>query len=533
MRIALVTGRLAYPYVRRILGRIRTRHSIDVVVLPVQVIALLSTRDIALSLKRMGISLRDYDLLIVPGACRGSTTAIEEELGIRAVKGTLHADDLELVLMLDDPGSILSADKPADEVLHGLIMERNLEILRRLEEKAAEKSILVGGLHVPIRPPPFRIISEITSAHRLGEDELLRMIGSRIDDGADIISLGFEPFNPIPDKVYRLVRLVKENYDAPVAVDTLMPSEIEAAARAGADLILSIDYCNIEKLDLMGIGSALVLIPYDSCRSYMPVKPADRADYLSRLVSRVPLGVRERVILDPILDSPIVGHSLESLETYMVLSERFPEHPLLMGTGNYTELVDADSIGVNMVLATHALEAGASLLLTVEASDKTRGSTRELVIATQMVSIASWRGSPPKDLGIDLIVVKDKRRVTMPIEAEGAEVITLEEYKIPVSTDRAGIFKIRVDHDNGYIEALYIGPRGKKLIRARDAETITNYIIDKGLVSSLSHAAYLGRELAKAEEALRIGKNYVQERPLFTVRKPIKLEKRTEKQKRR
>ncbi len=521
----MITGRLAYPYVRRILRRIRTRHSVDAIVLPVQVIALLSTRDIALSLKRMGIDLRDYDLLIVPGACRGSARVIEEMLGVRAVKGTLHADDLELILTLDDPGKVLSPDKPADEVLHDLIMERNREILWRLEEEAKKKSILVGELYVPIRPPPFRIIAEITDAYRLSEDELLRRIESQINDGADIISLGFEPFNPRPEQVYGLVRLVKKHYGVPVAIDTLIPSEIEASVKAGADLVLSIDHCNIEKLDLRKLGPAFVLIPYDSCRNYMPVKPADRIEYLSKLISHVPDEAREKIILDPILDSPIVGRSLESLMAYMELSGRYPEYPLLMGTGNYTELVDADSIGVNMVLATHALEAGVSLLLTVEASDKTRGSTRELVIATQMVSIAYHRGSPPKDLGLDLLVVKDKRRITMPIEAEGAEVVTLEEYKLPVSIDRAGIFKIRVNHDDGYIEALYIGPRGKKLIRAWEASTITNYIIDKGLVSSLSHAAYLGRELVKAEEALRIGKNYVQEKPLFTVKKPIRIEK--------
>ena len=37
------------------------------------------------------------------------------------------------------------------------------------------------------------------------------------------------------------------------------------------------------------------------------------------------------------------------------------------------------------------------------------------------------------------------------------------------------------------------------------------------LISELSHAMYVGRELAKAEEALRSGLQYEQDRPLFPV----------------
>jgi len=43
-------------------------------------------------------------------------------------------------------------------------------------------------------------------------------------------------------------------------------------------------------------------------------------------------------------------------------------------------------------------------------------------------------------------------------------------------------------------------------------------------LSTLSHAFYLGVELGKAEEALRTGKNYVQEEKLFEPRKPIRID---------
>jgi tetrahydromethanopterin S-methyltransferase subunit A len=48
-----------------------------------------------------------------------------------------------------------------------------------------------------------------------------------------------------------------------------------------------------------------------------------------------------------------------------------------------------------------------------------------------------------------------------------------------------------------------------------DAEAICHTLVREGLISELSHAAYIGREVAKAEEALRWGLEYEQDRPLF------------------
>ncbi len=524
MRIALITGSLAYDHVRRILKKIRTRHSVEIIRLPVEVIALLSTRDIAKSIKRLGLDVSRYDLIIVPGACRGSARIITEELGIPAVKGPIHAADLDLVLGLEDPLSILSPDRPADDVLGGILMERNKRILVELEEKASKLGIRAGGITIPLRPPPFRVVSELPGVHRLSGEELVEKAMERISEGADIVSLGFEPLNPNPEAVRRSVKRLVD-HGIPVAIDTLIPSEIKAGLGAGVSLVLSIDACNIDKIDLHGINTPFVLIPYNSCSPSTTRSVEERIDLLGRLYNKLPPGAREYAVLDPILDPPVTGRILDSLQAYTLLSRRYPGNPMLMGTGNVSELVDADSVGINMVLSLLALEAGVSLLLTVEASTKTRGSTRELAIAAQMASIASYRGSPPKDLGEDLLVLKDKRRITYPIGGEGAERVELDEYRIPVKIDPYGVFKIRVNHEDGVIEALYIGFKGRRLIRSRSAEAISNYIVDKGLVSSLSHALYLGRELAKAEEALRIGKNYVQEKPLFTVKKPVRLDR--------
>ncbi|MEM1645616.1 MAG: DUF4346 domain-containing protein, partial [Ignisphaera sp.] len=120
---------------------------------------------------------------------------------------------------------------------------------------------------------------------------------------------------------------------------------------------------------------------------------------------------------------------------------------------------------------------------------------------------------------------KDKRRDEYIPSEDVSETVVASEEEKEWELDPMGIFKIYVNHDEGYIWALYIGRKGKILIKGRTAKTIRNEILKRELVSSLSHAMYLGIELAKAEEALRIGKNYIQELPLFNVPKPINIDK--------
>ena len=55
-----------------------------------------------------------------------------------------------------------------------------------------------------------------------------------------------------------------------------------------------------------------------------------------------------------------------------------------------------------------------------------------------------------------------------------------------------------------------------KIIKGKTADAIYSKIIELGLVSREDHAAYLGGELAKAEIALRTGKEYIQDKAMFT-----------------
>ena len=526
LKILLVTGKLAGPLVKEVLGKSKTPHRVDVMVLPVSVIVLLSTENIAEQLSRMGIKKDMYDLIIIPGGCRGSAKIIEEYTGIPAVKGPVHANDLPLIFELDDPSKYLSPDKPADEVIRGRIIARNIKLLKELEDSLSpENGIAIGNIIVPQNPPPIRIISEIVDAHLLSENSIIDRVHRYIDDGADIVSIGFEAETPHPDKVYRIIRSIKKEVDVPIAIDSLIPSEIIKAVEAGVDLVLSIDLSNIDKVSSYVMDTPCVFIPYDHSRRYLPKDPIERTSLLARIVSRGrSLGIKY-IIADLILEPPIIGDSFKTLYMYSLFKETHPKIPMLIGSGNIVELMDVDSIGVNALLVMFAMEIGISLVLTVEKSVKAQGSTREIAIASQMASLSYLRKTPPKDLGIDLLILKDKRRITMPIEKDGAETVIVKGYRTEYKLDPMGIFKIRVDYKDRYIDALYIGKKGKILIRGRSAEEISKYIVDNGLVSMLSHAIYLGRELAKAEEALRINKNYYQERPLFVIRKPLRVKR--------
>jgi tetrahydromethanopterin S-methyltransferase subunit A len=79
--------------------------------------------------------------------------------------------------------------------------------------------------------------------------------------------------------------------------------------------------------------------------------------------------------------------------------------------------------------------------------------------------------------------------------------------------DPAGFFVILVDRGPGSLFVEHYGP--DRILRHRltgkDADSLCSAIVEWGLVSRLDHAAYLGRELARAEIALRHGLNYRQD----------------------
>lgn len=140
---------------------------------------------------------------------KGSGAIVEEAIGIKTIKGPINAYDLVDVLRLESL-DMLSFEKPADEVLQSIYIDRCRRILIELEERAKIHGISIGGLHIPIDPPPIRVVSEVVSSHTLSEEALIERVKYLIESGADMISLGFTALEPHPDEVYRTVRVVKK-----------------------------------------------------------------------------------------------------------------------------------------------------------------------------------------------------------------------------------------------------------------------------------------------------------------------------------
>jgi len=179
--------------------------------------------------------------------------------------------------------------------------------------------------------------------------------------------------------------------------------------------------------------------------------------------------------------------------------------------------MDADSVGINATLAGIASELNADILFTPECSDKARGSVRELRVASELMMLARARRSAPKDMGLDLLVLKEKRR--KPIVRVQDDELVVAEKNATWELDPKGCFRIALCEVEGEGEhtrkicSLH-SPSGKRII-GKSAQEILDTILRLNLVSQLEHVSYLSRELTKAELALQLNRSYEQDEAIF------------------
>jgi len=84
--------------------------------------------------------------------------------------------------------------------------------------------------------------------------------------------------------------------------------------------------------------------------------------------------------------------------------------------------------------------------------------------------------------------------------------------KLEFEEDERGFFVISIKNGEIVVEhRLKDGRKTKYTFRGKNAEELYRKILNENLVSRLDHAAYLGKELARAEICLREGKSYVQD----------------------
>ncbi len=517
MKVLLVTSQLAKEAVERYAKE--SHVETDVLALNVAVAAFLTPKAIVEALKES--DLRGYALILTPGLVRGDTSAISKALGIQAFKGPRYAADLPLVL--DSLGQVeLSTTVPACDLLRDKLQQKALLEIEETERNRAELlkkpgSMLVGSLAVG-RDFPMRVLSEIVDAPSMDDAAIQRLAKGFVKAGASIVDVGMVAGESCPSDAKRLVKLVKRAVDVPVSIDSVDPAEIHEAVRAGADLVLSGDAGNIEAIAPYVSDVAIVVIPTNQRQGIFPKKAEERVKFLEETIAHAKrLGV-SKCLADLILDPTDV---LESFIAFRQFAQRNPAVPLFVGASNVTELMDADSVGVNALLARLSSEVGASILLATEKSDKAKGSVGEEAAAARMMFLAKKRGSVPKDLGVDLLLFKDKRNREEPFDRalEHKATVILAENQGPVELDKAGSFRIIIDRLGENIVAAHYTSQETdapdKIIKGKMADAVYLEIAKLGLATQPSHLAYLGSELAKAEIALRTGKEYIQDTPMF------------------
>ncbi len=201
-----------------------------------------------------------------------------------------------------------------------------------------------------------------------------------------------------------------------------------------------------------------------------------------------------RPILDPVLD-PIHFGFADSLARYRDLRARLPNAEILMGTGNLTELTDADSAGVTAMLLGICSELRIDHVLTVQVSPHTRRTIQEHDAARRIMHAAKAEGALPKGYGRALLQVHDRS----PFPNTTAEITEI------AAQVKDANFRIETAEDG-----IHIYNRAGHHI-AREAFSLFDKL---AVEQDGAHAFYLGAELAKAELALQLAKRYTQDEPL-------------------
>jgi hypothetical protein len=212
-------------------------------------------------------------------------------------------------------------------------------------------------------------------------------------------------------------------------------------------------------------------------------------------------GVPTRI--DPILE-PIGYGFAASLGRYLEVRRRWSDAAMLMGIGNLTELTDADSAAINVVLLGFCQELGIRSVLTTQVINWARSSVRECDLARRLAYHAVSRRTLPKHVEPRLVMLRDAR-----VLRHGGE--ALDRMAASIKDNNYRLFA-----EDGLIHLL------SSHIHLCDADPFV--LFDKLRASGpdggepknldAGHAFYLGYEMAKAATALALGKDYRQDESL-------------------
>ncbi len=437
--IHFVTGRLAEHALRRAIERLAQQIPFEftIDVLPITVAALMTTKWVARHIQK--IDQADYVLL--PGYCEGDLELVQQRVG-----------------------------RP---------VERGPRDLRKLPEFFGNRD----SQNDDYGDFDIEILAEINHAPRLSRQQLISQAQQLAADGADLIDIGCDPggiWTGIADGISAL-----RDLGLRVSVDSLNPIEIETAVRAGAELVLSVNASNREAA--VDWGCEVVVIP-DDFSAFTGMD--ETIDYLAR--HNVP------VRLDPVIE-PIGCGFASSLGRYLDVRRRYPDAEMMMGIGNLTELTDADSAGINLVLLGFCQEVGIRSVLTTQVINWARTSVRECYLARRLVHYAIQHRIPPKHREPQLVMLRDP------------EVRSYESDEFDRLASAIKDHNFRLFADNGQ---LHLVSSNLHLSDTDPFSLFEKLVATNPANLDQSHAFYLGFELAKATTALILSKEYRQDESL-------------------
>ena len=432
-RILFLTGRLAETRLEKVLqGMAPTAFDWSILNVGVKVAALMTE---PILMRRLPRPL-NANRVVVPGRCRADLAHLAQEFGVSFERGPDELKDL--------PAFFGKAGATLDLSRHAV-----------------------------------RIFAEIVDASQIGLEAVLARAERLHGQGADVIDLGCLPDTPFPH-LEEAVRELKARGLA-VSVDSAGPDELRRGGVAGADYLLSLTEHNLAIAEETGARPVLI-----------PARHGDLASLYRAADEAEKRGLR--AILDPVLDPLHFGFA-HSLSRYREVRARLPDAEMLMGTGNLTELTDADSVGVTALLIGICSELGIANVLTVHVSPHTRRTIQEHDAARRIMYAAAADHSLPRGYGRALVQIHDLAPFPYSGQeiAEAAAQVKDKNYRIEAAEDGIHIY----NHAGHFIAA--------------DAFALFDKL---GVEADGAHAFYLGAELTKAEIAFRLGKRYAQDEPL-------------------
>lgn len=437
--IHFVTGRLAEHALRTTLATIAPQvgfaYSIDV--LPITVAALMTPAWVAKHITRNPEATR----VVLPGYCEGDLEPVRQLAGVPVDRG------------------------PRD-------LRQLPEFFGRNDESKKDYGTY-----------DIQILAEINHAPRLSLAEILAQAKQLVDSGADLIDVGCDPDGTWSGVTQCVAALKAEGYR--VSIDSLNPLEIEPAVRAGAELVLSVNATN--RHAAADWGCEVVVIPDD----FATLGGLDETIELLA-VQNVPLRI------DPILE-PIGCGFAASLGRYIEVRRRYPDAEMMMGIGNITELTDADSAPINVVLLGICQELGIRSVLTTQVINWARTSVRECDLARRLVHFAVKQKIPPKHLEDQLVLLRDPR-----MRPFGSE--ELDRLADQIKDNNYRIF---AEGDEVHLLGAHLH------LRDRDPFMLFEKLLGTQPTNvDASHAFYLGFEMAKALTAITLNKEYRQDEAL-------------------